>query len=82
MKSNFVEEQYRQVERSIRICLKRKEKKGENFKVKPEIMSNLLALSYFSTLFRALLSGNIKDFKAGESEIDGMVDFLFNEFKS
>ncbi|MDN5300867.1 MAG: hypothetical protein PWQ60_381 [Thermoanaerobacteraceae bacterium] len=80
MNSDFVDEQIEQVERSVRIYLKRKEKKGTNFKTKPEIISGLMTLSYFGILSKALLKGDKGNFKSGEKEIDEMVDFFLREF--
>jgi len=78
MKSNFVEEQLRQVERSITMCLKRKKIKT-NPNTKPETLSGLMTLSYSGILLKALLKGDTGDFKSGEKEIDDMVDFFLKD---
>ncbi|AYO31942.1 hypothetical protein D2962_16225 [Biomaibacter acetigenes] len=80
MNSDFVEKQIEQVERSVRIYLKRKEKKGTNFKTKPEVLSGLMTLSYFGILFKSLLKGDTWNFKSEEKEINEMVDFFLKEF--
>ncbi|HHW01851.1 MAG TPA: hypothetical protein GXX35_03415 [Thermoanaerobacterales bacterium] len=77
---NFAEEQIEQVERSVRICLKRREKKGADFKTKPEVLSGLMTLSYFGILFKSLLKGDAQNFKSGEKEIDEMVDFFLKKY--
>ncbi|MCR4430479.1 MAG: hypothetical protein NUV45_05620 [Tepidanaerobacteraceae bacterium] len=79
MKGNFVSDQFRQVERSIRICLKQNDA-CKNQNTKPEVLSGLMTLSYSGILLKALMKGDAGNFKAGEKEIDEMVDYYMKEF--
>ncbi|MDI3481109.1 MAG: hypothetical protein PWQ97_764 [Tepidanaerobacteraceae bacterium] len=79
MKGNFVSDQFRQVERSIRICLKQNSD-CTNLRTKPELLSSLMTLSYSGILLKALMKGDAGSFKAGEKEIDDMVDYYMKDF--
>lgn len=79
MKGSFIKDQLRQVERSIRICLKRNDASAK-LNIKPEVLSGLMTLSYSSILLKALMKGDTGNFKAGEKEIDDMVDFYLKDF--
>lgn len=77
MREKFLEGQYNAVERALRICLSKTQKKGGKHR-NSDSLSTVLTLSYIGFLAMAFTDNTINNVAQNEKKIDEMVDVILS----
>lgn len=78
MRDEFLKGQYNSIERTLRICLKKTQKKEGGKHRSPDSLSTLLTLSYMGFLAKAFTDNTINNVEQNEKKIDEMVDLILS----
>jgi len=82
MREDLIENQCQSIEKAIKICLNRSEKRGGLQHKDPESLSTLLTMSYLGLMAKAIASDDIHNVEENERAIDDMVDLIFAKAKN
>lgn len=79
---DLMEGQCQSLERAIRICLHKSEKKGGQQHMNPEDLATLLTMSYLGLMGKAIGCDSIHNIEENERAIDDMVESIFASSKN
>ncbi len=77
MNKKLIRNHFDNIEREVRLCLEKQDKKNLKFKMNIKALSKFITFLYFETLYSAFMDGSIKNITRTEREIDNLVDFFF-----
>ena len=78
MADKLLEGQYNSIKRTIRLCLKKAQKKEKGKYSDPDSLSTLITLAYLALLAKAFCNNSLNDKEKNEQAIDTMVDFILD----